>query len=75
MLKLFLWWLYQIFQKFSYKQILSFNVSESSFLVECDFEVSEKNNLTYLIPKIISQPDFIKSVKIIPKEIDFLIQK
>ncbi|MDP5107136.1 MAG: YbbR-like domain-containing protein [Polaribacter sp.] len=50
-------------------------VSESSFLVECDFEVSEKNNLTYLIPKIISQPDFIKSVKIIPKEIDFLIQK
>lgn len=50
-------------------------VSASSFLVECDFEISEKNNLTYLIPKIISKPDFIKSVKLVPKKIDFLIQK
>lgn len=50
-------------------------VSEASFLVECDFELSKKNNLTYLIPQIISKPDFIKSVKIIPKKIDFLIQK
>lgn len=50
-------------------------VSEASFLVECDFELTQKNNLTYLIPQIISKPDFIKSVKIIPKKIDFLIQK
>ncbi|PQJ82198.1 YbbR-like domain-containing protein [Polaribacter glomeratus] len=50
-------------------------VSEASFKVECDFEISEKNNLSYLIPKVIIKPDFIKSFKIIPLKIDFLIQK
>jgi len=50
-------------------------VSETSFVVECDFKISEKNNLSYLIPKVITQPDFIKSVKIVPLKIDFLIQK
>lgn len=50
-------------------------VTETSFEIECDYAVSEKNNLSYLIPKVISKPDFIKSVKIIPTKIDFLIQK
>jgi hypothetical protein len=50
-------------------------ISEASFKVECDYTISEKNNLGYLIPKVIVQPDFIKSLKIIPKKIDFLIQK
>jgi hypothetical protein len=50
-------------------------VSETSFKVECDYTVSKNNNLGYLIPKIITKPDFIKSVKIIPTKIDFLIQK
>ena len=50
-------------------------VSDTSFKVECDFEMSEKNNLSYLIPKVISKPDFIKSFKIVPLKIDFLIQK
>ena len=50
-------------------------VSETSFTVECDFKISENNNLSYLIPKVITQPDFIKSVKIVPLKIDFLIQK
>ena len=50
-------------------------VSEASFTVECDFEISAKNNLSYLIPKVITQPDFIKSLKIVPLKIDFLIQK
>lgn len=50
-------------------------VSEASFKVECDYEMSEKNNLRYLIPKIVSHPNFIKSLKIIPTKIDFLIQK
>ncbi|MDD7915971.1 hypothetical protein [Polaribacter ponticola] len=50
-------------------------VSEASFKIECDYAISKNNNLGYLIPKIISQPDFIKSVKIIPTKIDFLIQK
>jgi hypothetical protein len=50
-------------------------ISEASFKVDCDYIMSEKNNLGYLIPKVILAPDFIKSVKIIPKKIDFLIQK
>lgn len=50
-------------------------VSEASFKVECDFLMSEKNNLGYLIPKVITKPNFIKSIKIIPSKIDFLIQK
>ncbi len=50
-------------------------VSEASFKIECDYSISEKNSLGYLIPKIITKPDFIKSVKIIPTKIDFLIQK
>lgn len=50
-------------------------VSETSFVIECDFSFSENNNLGYLIPKVIKKPEFIKSVKINPTKIDFLIQK
>lgn len=50
-------------------------VSEASFKIECDYNISEKNNLRYLIPKVVSQPNFIKNIKIIPSKIDFLIQK
>lgn len=50
-------------------------VSEASFKIECDYKISEKNNLGYLIPKVIMQPNFIKSIKIVPTKIDFLIQK
>lgn len=50
-------------------------VSAASFKVECDFEMSQKNNLGYLIPKVVSQPNFVKSIRVIPSEIDFLIQK
>jgi hypothetical protein len=50
-------------------------VSEASFKVECDYSVSENNNLGYLIPKVTIKPGFIKNLKIIPNKIDFLIQK
>ena len=50
-------------------------VSTSSFLIECDYALSEKNNLGYLIPKVIAKPDFLKSIKITPSKIDFLIHK
>lgn len=50
-------------------------VSETSFKIECDFNFSEANSLGYLIPKVIVKPDFIKSIKINPTKIDFLIQK
>lgn len=50
-------------------------VSESSFDVECDYEIAQKNNLGYLIPEVTKKPNYIKSFKIVPNKIDFLIQK
>jgi hypothetical protein len=47
----------------------------NSFRVECDFETSEKNNLGYLLPKIVMKPDLVKSIRVLPNKIDFLIQK
>jgi hypothetical protein len=47
----------------------------NSFRVECDFETSENNNLGYLIPKIVMKPDVVKSIRVLPNKIDFLIQK
>ena len=50
-------------------------INKDSFRIECDFKTSEKNNLNYLIPKVILKPNTLKSVKVIPNKIDFLIQK
>lgn len=53
----------------------SFNkVNETSFQIECDYSLSESNKLGYLIPKLVHKPSEIKSYKIIPNKIDFLIQ-
>lgn len=49
-------------------------ISENSFQIECDYSISESNNLGYLIPKLVHKPSEIKSYKIIPNEIYFLIQ-
>ncbi|MFY0604050.1 MAG: YbbR-like domain-containing protein [Flavobacteriaceae bacterium] len=63
--------------KVSYKVGLSnFNkVAGNAFIVRCDYAFSQKNNLSYLIPKIDKQSDLVKNIKIIPNKIDFLIQK
>ena len=50
-------------------------VKESAFTVVCDYGVSETNGFSYLIPKIISKPNFVKNVKIIPTKVEYLIQK
>jgi hypothetical protein len=50
-------------------------VSEASFIVECDYAQAVKNEVGYLIPKITTDIDFIKNIKVIPNKIDFLIQK
>lgn len=53
----------------------SFNkINENSFQIECDYSTSEVNNLRYLIPEMTRKPSDIKSYKIIPNKIDFLIQ-
>jgi hypothetical protein len=49
-------------------------IRKNSFSVECDYRISEKNGFTYLIPKIIKQPDFVRNVKIVPNKIEYLIQ-
>ena len=50
-------------------------ITANSFQVVCNYNTSQKNNLNYLVPKVISKPDLIKSYKIIPNKIDFLIEK
>lgn len=50
-------------------------VSTNSLQIECDYATTKENNLSYLIPKLVYKPDFIKSYKIIPNKIDYLIRK
>ena len=50
-------------------------ISENSLKIECDYLATKEDNLNYLIPKLIFKPDYIKSYKIIPNKIDFLIRK
>ena len=50
------------------------NLSENSFQIVCDYNVSKESNLGYLIPKLVHKPSEIKSYKMIPNKIDFLIQ-
>lgn len=50
-------------------------ILKNTIQLECDFNTSQQNNLTYLIPKLVNKPASIKSYKIIPNKIDFLIRK
>ncbi|WP_299672486.1 YbbR-like domain-containing protein [uncultured Polaribacter sp.] len=50
-------------------------ITKNSFQVECDYKFALANNLNYLIPKLVNKPSEIKSYKIAPNKIDFLIQK
>ena len=50
-------------------------IDENFFNVVCDYNISKENNLSYLIPKVTTKSSFIKSFKVIPNKIDFLIQK
>jgi len=50
-------------------------ISENSFVIQCDYQHTEKNNLEYLIPKIVEKPEILFDVKLIPNKIEFLIKK
>lgn len=50
-------------------------VTPASFRVVADYQITKDNALDYLLPEVIQSPDFIKSYKISPHKIDFLIQK
>jgi hypothetical protein len=51
------------------------SITETDFIVVCDYSMAKENNLNYLIPKLIAKPAQIKSYTITPNTIDFLIQK
>jgi hypothetical protein len=56
--------------------LANFNkINMNSFKVVCDYQHSVKNNLNYLIPKVILKPEFVLSVKLTPNKIEYLIQK
>lgn len=61
----------------TYKVALSqFNqIQSTSFLIECDYQLSVENELSYLIPKLSKKSDLVKNVKIAPNRIDFVIEK
>ena len=63
--------------KLTYKVGLNnFNkITPESFKVICDYRASKENDLSYLIPKIEMKPSLVKSARISPNKIDFLIQK
>jgi len=63
--------------KLKYQVSLSdFNkVSPSMFEVVCDFSKSAKDSLNYLIPEIVSKPDFVNSIQILPNKIEYLLTK
>lgn len=51
------------------------SITETDFIVECDYSMAKENNLNYLIPKLVVKPAQIKSYTITPNAIDFLIKK
>jgi len=50
-------------------------IDKNFFKVVCDYTISKENNLSYLLPKVVAKSSFIKSFKVFPNKIDFLIQK
>lgn len=48
------------------------SISSSSFIVECDY--NELNDIdTYLIPKIVQQPESVKNVRLNEKRVEFIL--
>lgn len=57
-----------------YTSLSSFSsITPSNFIVQCDFNTIKSN--TYLIPKIVKQPNNIKYAKLNVKQIEFVIIK
>lgn len=50
-------------------------INENSFEVFCDLQHAKHNNLSYMVPEVKIKTNLVSAVRIIPKKIDFLIQK
>ena len=51
------------------------NVKTSSFKVVADYQYAINNKLNYFIPKVMYQPSFVTSARIVPAKIEYLIKK
>ncbi|MDO9261903.1 MAG: hypothetical protein Q7U08_08180 [Flavobacteriaceae bacterium] len=51
------------------------NINENSFEVVCDFENASKQQLNYLIPKLIKKPTSVHHFHIEPTKVDYIIKK
>ena len=47
-------------------------ISSSSFIIECDYSKLH-SEATYLVPKIVQQPDIVKNVRLNEKQIEFIL--
>ena len=54
----------------SYKQI-----SANDFKIVCDYKRAQKDKTAYLRPEVVEKPTSVSSVRIIPNQIEYLIQK
>jgi len=50
-------------------------VTPSLFKIVCNYAISSKDSLPYLIPQIVDKPSYVKGVVITPKRIEYLIKK
>lgn len=50
-------------------------VTEDSFKISCDYNYVKENKASYMIPKLVQKPNFVRSVKIAPNSIEFLVHK
>lgn len=50
-------------------------INKDFFEIVCDYNIAKENKLNYLIPKVTVKSGLIKSFRVIPNKIDFLIQK
>lgn len=50
-------------------------VEKTSFKISCDYNYVLENKASYMIPKLIQKPNFVRSVKIMPNSIEFLVHK
>ena len=48
------------------------SISSSSFIVECDYNALQSGD-TYIIPKVVQQPDKVKNVRLNEKKIEFIL--
>ena len=50
------------------------NITASSFIVECDYNTLISGN-NYMVPKIVKYPDYVKSVKLNIRQVEFIVSQ